>query len=84
MKATIKSECVIRGERYGAGEVVEVSEGTFEKLEKAGCAEKSTVAEKVVSGVKTIAKGGKGKGGKIINRQIKTGNRRKIRKSGDK
>lgn len=81
MKATIKSEVVIRGERYGAGEVVEVSEGTFEKLEKAGCAEKSTVAEKVVSGVKTIAKG---KGGKIVNRQIKTGNRRKIRKSGDK
>jgi hypothetical protein len=84
MKATIKSECVIRGERFAKGEVIEVSEQTFEKLEKAGCADRSTVAEKVVSGVKNIGKGGKGKGGKVVNREINTGKGgRKIKKSAD-
>ena len=84
MKATIKSEVVIRGERYARGEVVEVSEQTFENLEKAGCAEKSTVAEKVVAGAKKIVSN-TGVKKTPVNRQIKTGGKggRKIKKSGD-
>lgn len=84
MKATIKSECIIRGERFAKGEVVEVSEQTFEKLEKAGCADKSTVAEKVVAGAKKIVTN-TGVKKTPVNRQMKTGGKVgiKIKKSGD-
>lgn len=82
MKATIKNDVVIRGKRFAKGEVIEVSNEQFERLQKAGCAEASTVGEKVANKVKEIAKG---KTGRIVNREINTGKtRRKRRKSGDK